>query len=1241
MNKSSIKNFAIRARNKLIADIRYRAGLMGITADGIKNALPQSTGTTEFYDIGTAEPYSISGDAVKQRKKLVEVICQKEKDTDYQTAYEYIIEEVAYTWFNRLIAIRFMEVNDYLPSHMRVLSSDTGKLEPDIVTNPFYAELDFTGDEEQTIMQLKNDNQLDELFRMLFIKQCNALNEFLPALFEKTKDYTEVLLNLSVIDQEGVIYKLVHDIDEDDFNVEKGGQVEIIGWLYQYYNSEKKDDVFAALKKNIKITKENIPAATQLFTPDWIVRYMVENSLGRLWVEGHPNDELKSRWKYYLEEAEQEPEVQAQLATIREEYKALKPEDILCIDPCSGSGHILAYMFDVLVQIYESYGYTTREAVASIVENNLYGLDIDDRAAQLSYFTVMMKACQYDKRFLRRKFQPHVYAIVESNHVDPDALEYFCNGDAKLKAAMETIIEELRDAKEYGSIITVSNQDWDALYARFEEIEENVHMHREVVLRELLPLVQMAEALAQKYDAVVTNPPYMGASNMNPKLNDFIKKNYSDYKSDFFSAFVIHCSEMAKKSGYCGFFTPYVWMFIQSYEKMRNYLYTQATLETLIQFEYSAFEEATVPVCTFTFQNHHVQKKGCYLRLVDFRGGMEVQRQKMLEAITNHDCGFYYEQSTDNFSKIPGSPVAYWVSKRIVGTFGKEVLGDILTTREGMATADNDSFLRLWSEVSIDNIGFGCTDTLDAKEIGCTWFPYNKGGDYRKWYGNNDYVVNWENDGQLIRNNKDVKTGRIRSHNYNGGFAFRKGVTWSALSSSNISVRYADSGFLFDSKGAKGFAASEDELYYAMALINSKAGLNYLSFISPTIDFKVGDIIQIPLIRERIEDIIERSKRCVQISKIDWDSFETSWDFQHYPLIRKVPTIAEAFDQWQSECDERFNQLKANEEELNRIFIDIYGLQDELTPEVEDKDVTVRKADLERDIKSFISYAVGCMFGRYSLDVEGLAYAGGNYDSKYCRWIRQLGDKATEEIDENGKLIHGGWAGCTRWEYDGVRKDGKWIPASFAPDTDNIIPICDDDYFDDDIVGRFVEFVKTVYGADTLDENLKFIADALGGKGQPKEVIRKYFLNSFYSDHCKIYQKRPIYWLFDSGKQNGFKALVYLHRYTPDTIGNLRVDYLHKMQRIYDSEINRMQDTIDHSTNPREVAAATKRKEKLQKQLKECREYDEKIGHLALSRIELNLDDGVKNNYRKDQTASDGKFYEVLADSKNIMAKEK
>jgi len=819
-------------------------------------------------------------------------------------------------------------------------------------------------------------------------------------------------------------------------------------------------------------------------------------------------------------------------------------------------------MFDVLMKIYESYGYTTREAVASIVKNNLYGLDIDDRAAQLAYFAVMMKARQYDRRFFSRGIQPHVYAIVESNHVDKFAVDYFCNGDMKLTTAMDTIIKELHDAKEYGSILTVTPQDWSALYDRFAEITEDINMSRETALRELLPLVQVAEALAQKYDVVVTNPPYMGASNMNLKLNEFIKNNYADYKSDFFSAFVIHASQMTKQSGYCGFFTPYVWMFIQSYEKMRNYLYNQATIETLIQFEYSAFEEATVPVCTFAFQNRHVQKKGCYLRLVDFRGGMEVQRQKTLEAIKNHDCGFYYEQNTDNFSIIPGSPVAYWASTKMLEAFqtGNKFAGE---TKKGVLTGDNNTYLRLWHEVNIGKIGFELYSHAEMIDSSMKWFPVTSGGEKRRWYGNFDTIVNLENDGADIKAN--VKNYRLRDSQY----YMLEAITWTEISSSIFTCRYVPKGILFGNGGPVSFFFNK-KLMYHLALLNSKVAMEILGYLAPTINYGPEQINRIPIVYSNEDEVNQLTKWNILLSQTDWDSFETSWDFQHHPLLRKVPTIAEAFDQWQAECDDRFNQLKANEEELNRIFIDIYGLQDELIPEVEDKDVTVRKADLGRDIRSFISYAVGCMSGRYSLDVDGLAYAGGEWDaSKY---------------------------------------------ASFAADKDNIIPICDDEYFEDDIVGLFVEFVKTVYGADTLDENLKFIADALGGKGQPKDVIRNYFLSDFYSDHCKIYQKRPIYWLFDSGKKNGFKALIYMHRYQPDTIARIRTDYVHEQQARYRTAIVDLEQRIANASAGERVKL-NKKLTTLQAQDTEIRTYEEKIHHLADQMISIDLDDGVKKNY--------------------------
>ena len=892
MNKTAIKNFAIWARNKLIADICYRAGLMGITEKGIADALPQSTREAEFYDFGATEPYMLDGDAIKQRRQLVSAIREKEADTDYATAYQYIMEEVAYTWFNRLIAVRFMEVNDYLPSHLRVLSSESGKVEPDLVTTPFDAELPFTAEEEAQIIQWKQDNKLDELFRFLFIKQCNALNEILPGLFEKTTDYTEVLLNLSVVDQEGVVYKLTHDIPEKDFNIEQGGQVEIIGWLYQYYNTEPKK---AAFEKSGKITKEEIPAVTQLFTPDWIVRYMVENSLGRLWLEGHPDSDLRKNWKYYLDEAPQEPKVQAKLAEIRKEYAALSPEDLTLIDPCMGSGHILVYAFDVLMQIYESVGYSQRDAAKSILEHNLYGLDIDDRAYQLAYFAVMMRARQYNRRILNGENTCHVHAIQESNPINRAHLKFFGAGLSDLekntaKMQLEGLLDILTDAKEYGSILNVESYNWDLLRRFVGGIDDEVQISLESAgveetAEQLKQLVEQGEVMAQKYWVTVTNPPYAGMSKMNAKLNSFVQDNYADYKSDMFSAFVVKCSTMTRTNGYCAFLTPYVWMFIQSYEKMRKYLYTNTTIETLIQFEYSAFEEATVPICTFAFRKGYIAKKGCYLRLTDFRGGMEVQRQKTLEAINNHNCGYYFEQYSDNFAKIPGSPVAYWVSEKFTNMYKQTSIAQIATTREGMTTADNDQFVRLWEEVNSEHIAFGCTTSFEAQKTNRRWFPYAKGGDFRKWYGNSWYVVDWQDDGWRIRNFKDEKTGRIRSHNYNLEYIFRECLSWTRVTSGNFCIRYYPKGYLCDTAGAGLFV--EKDRMFLLGWLSTNIVNQMLQIQNPTIVVQAGDVARIPVPEKKnnkqdIENLVEDN---ISISKEDWDSFETSWDFKVHPLV--------------------------------------------------------------------------------------------------------------------------------------------------------------------------------------------------------------------------------------------------------------------------------------------------------------------------------------------------------------------
>ena len=1232
MNKTAIKNFAIWARNKLIADVSYDARLIGITEDGIAKPLPQSFGDTQFFDIGTAEPYSISGEAVRQRDKLIEVIQQKEKDTDYKTAYQYVIEEVAYTWFNRLIAIRFMEVNDYLPSHIRVLSSESGKLEPDLVTTPFDAELPFTAEEEAQIFQLKQDNKLDEVFRILFLKQCNALNEILPALFEKTKNYTELLLSLSVIDQDGVVYHLIHDIPEDDFNIERGGQVEIIGWLYQYYNTEPKAAAFA---KNGKITKEEIPAVTQLFTPDWIVRYMVENSLGRLWVEGHPECGLKENWKYYLEEAQQEPEVQAKLAEIRKEYAALNPEDIKLIDPCMGSGHILVYAFDVLMQIYESAGYSQRDAAKSILENNIYGLDIADRAYQLAYFAVMMKARQYNRRILNGENSCHVYAIQESNSVNRAHLKYFGAGmdDIEKNAAkmqLEGLLDTLTDAKEYGSILNVESYNWDLLrrFVAAEDTAGQISMDSvgvEDTAEQLNRLIDIGETMARKYWVTCTNPPYAGTSNLSANVNNFVKKNYPDSKADLFAVFIERCRQMTVNNGFQAMITQHAWMFLSSFEKLREKMMLTETVN-MAHLGARAFEEIggeVVQTTAFVRCANHVEGyKGTYCRLIEPTS----QQGKADMFISGQN---QYRVGQISFSKIPGVPVAYWISPEVLKLFDERTVGSIADAKSGMTTTDNTRFLRLWEEVNCQKIGFGYGNIADTQDMKYKWFPFCKGGDFRRWAGNESFVVNWFNNGEEIRIAAEGATG---GRLVNIDCALRECLVWTKISSANISLRMKKQGIFF-SDAAPGVFANRETLYYLLALLNTKYANEIIKLINPTLNFVPGAVSSVPVKKDEKNKgkIIEIAEGNVQLSEQDWDSFETSWDFKKHPLLQNVSTISEAFNQWQAECDDRFNQLKTNEEELNRIFIDIYGLQDELTPEVEDKDVTVRKADLQRDIKSLLSYAVGCMFGRYSTYKDGLLFAGEPYSLQAFvdKMNERPGTISAEELER------------------AYRNEGIVVDEMFFPDADNVIPITDEEYLDDDIVSRLCAWLKAVYGADTLEANLDYIAKALGNKGSTsREIIRNYFLNDFFKDHCQTYSvtgsgKRPIYWLFDSGKQNGFKALVYLHRYTPDTIGNLRIDYLHKMQRVYESEINRMQDMMDHSENAREVAAASKRKDKLAKQLKECREYDEKISHLALSRIELDLDDGVKVNYRKLQTAQDGKFYEVLADSKNIMVKEK
>ena len=1172
MDKNAIKKYAVWARKELISRVAQKAQQYGITE-------------TEMVDAGadSVNGKVLSAEEMQQRRALIAQINEK--------GYQQVMEEVAYTWFNRFSALRFMEVNGYLPSHVRVFTDENNAFKPQILAEALHLELDKL--DKDKVYALKETEQTEELYKYLLIVQCNALNGILPGIFQTIADYTELLLPDNLLREGSVIEQMISQIPEDNWQ----DAVQIIGWLYQYYNSEKKDDVFAALKKNVKITKENIPAATQLFTPDWIVRYMVENSLGRLWVEGHPDakaqllptpeeqaaytvgnrDPEDTKWHYYLEEAQQEPQVQAQLAEIRKQYADLTPEQIKVIDPCCGSGHILAYLFDVLMQIYENYGYTPRDAVTSILQNNLYGLDIDDRAAQLAYFAVMMKARRYDRRFFSHTTQPHVYAIEESNRIEKPDVEYFCNGKLELKDAMHIILTQLYDAKEYGSILTIPPQDWDALYARFDEVADESSFHRESIRKKLLSLVQVAQTLAQKYDVVVTNPPYMGSSGMGAKLAEYVKKNYPDSKSDLFAVFIEVCSRMAKQNGYQAMITQHAWMFLSSFEKLREKMMLTETV-SMAHLGARAFEEIggeVVQTTSFVRVRTHIDNyKGVYCRLIE--PTTQQGKEEMFLAGKNR-----YTANQDNFAKIPGSSVAYWLSRNSLVNFDKVFLENFANSREGVTTGCNDQFLRLWYEVAFGNIGWNAKAANDTINCNFKWYKQMKGGDFRRWYGNREYVIDWENNGDRIQHFADEKTGRIRSHNYNLDYNFHEMLTWTNISTGKFSLRYVEEGFVFDTTSSAMFL-SHRNVFYVLALMNSCVAQNYLSVLCPTLKYQPGNVVKVPYIEKSKGDVEELSKKCVALSKDDWDSFETSWDFTRHPFIKaitKYPNmmdigniyLAECYDIWAGECEERFEKLKANEEELNRIFIDIYGLQDELTPEVEDKDVTVRKADLGRDVRSFISYAVGCMFGRYSPTYDGLAYAGGTWD------------------------------------------DGKYN--IYKPDADGIIPICDDEYFEDDMMGRFVEFVRVVYGDGSLEDNLRFIANALGGKGQPKEVIRNYFLNDFYADHCKIYQKRPIYWLFDSGKKNGFKCLIYLHRYQPDTIARIRTDYVHEQQARYRTAIEGLEKQVAAATSTSERVKLTKQLNKVQAQDTELHQYEEKVHALADQMIKIDLDDGVKHNY--------------------------
>jgi len=1145
MDKAILRKFAIESRQDLMSKIKNKINTYYIDEEFSKEQ------KGDLYVLSNeSHSLNLTNEEYQKRELLIKRI--------KELSYEQVVEEAAYTWFNRIIAIRYMEINDILPLTrdnqslgIRVLSSKDNTPDPEILkfSNLMNSELDIEFDKDKYI-EFKDDNSK---FKYILLLVCKKLGKVIPQVFDGITDYIDILIPDNLLNDTGFITKIINDVPEDNYN-----QVEIIGWLYQYYNQTEKDRVISA-KKAYK--KNEIAYATQLFTPDWIVKYMVENSLGKYWLEHTENSNIKRNWEYFID-------------CDFEKKKSINPVEIKFLDPCCGSGHILSYAFDVFYQIYIEMGYNKSDIPELILKYNLYGFDIDDRAGQLSILSILLKAREFDKNIFNKKVTTNlnIISIQESNNNINESLLALTENSKK---KYNILCEQFKNAKEYGSLIKVENEEFDDL---INEIENDNTIFSYEAIKMIKPLVKQWKLLLEKYDVVVTNPPYMNNNVMSNSLKKYISDNYKEVKSDLFSAFILRNTYFAKKDTYLGYMTPYVWMFISSYEELRKYLINNLSISSLVQLEYSALEEATVPICTFILKNSNTNKEvGNYIRLTDFTGGMKVQNSKYLDIIKNHNDKYLFKKNSEEFLHIPGSPIAYWITENFIDIFkNSKSLGEISSVKQGIATSNNNIFLRLWYEVSKNNIFYNCKNHKESLESSKMWYPYNKGGEYRKWYGNNDYLVNWKNDGESL---KAYEGAVLRNPDY----YFRKSITWSLISSSNIAFRSKPTGHLFDVAGMSCFPLDKD-YNYILGFNNTKIVRYIMNFIAPTLNFQVGDIAKIPIIfdenyREVINLLVEEN---IKLSKQDWDSFETSWDFKLHPLISNIDfnndnrfLLKNIMLEYKIKCEENFNKVKQNEEKLNNIFSEIYKLNNVINIEIEDKDITIRKADEEREIKSLISYAVGCMFGRYSLDNIGLICADGNFDTK----------------------------------------DYKIYNA----DIDNIIPITDEAYFADDIVARFKKFISIVYGSETLNKNIDYIAETLGKRGTETsdDTIRRYFVNDFFNDHVKTYQKRPIYWLFDSGKKNGFKALVYMHRYNDNLIPKIRLDYLHRIQTTYEkllSDVN-YRLTTDLSMNDKKIVQ--NKQIELNAKLQEIKEYDEKIAHIANKRISIDLDDGVKENYNK------------------------
>lgn len=1161
MHDTLIKNYCIWARRELMTEVKRRCALYDIAAQ------PHNPKNAEAVN-GRV----LSRTERDQRRVLI--------DQMLANGDEAVIEKAAYTWFNRIMAMRFMGVNDRLPSHTRILSSNDNAFRPQVLTEALH--VDIEGIDRAKVAELVRTGDDEATFRYLFLAQCNELAKCMPDVFEPVGSAFELLLPDGLLRPDGVIARMVEDIPEEDWR--EG--VEIVGWMYQYYVSERKDEYLAAKRK---ATREDLAPATQLFTPEWIVRYLTQNSLGRLWMLNHPESNLASQMEYFIA-----PEDGAET----EFRKVDSPEEITIVDPACGSGHILTYAFDLLAKIYEEQGYSRRDIPRLILQNNIYGLEIDLRAAAMATFALTMKACELDSRFLGRNVSPNITVLnrIEFTEEEREAIARIAKEQESLDAPFLLSDTELMDVlahlDEAGSLFAPTEANLNSIREALDRMGEQDLFHHSVSAEEkLLMALDELEPLARHYDAVIANPPYLGSGSLAKWESEWLKKNYHDGKADLFAAFIYRGFTLAKTDGYNAMVTMQSWMFLSSFENMRNYILNHKQIATMAHLGARAFDQISgevVQTTAFVVENQAGSTIGIYLRLVDFDGEAK-KSAAAREAIQNTDCGWFYRANQQDFKKIPGSPIAYWISNNVRNAYQRgTTFAEIGHPKVGMQTSNNEKYLRTWWEVPDEEFG-GSSESL-------IWIKYLKGGDYRRWYGNLVFLLHYNQNREYILRQKNARVLDLE-------FLNKRKCTWTDLTSGTASFRYAPEDTFYDISGHCFFPSEEDQLYLLGYANTTFVGMMKKVFNS-SFHFQVGDLakIVVPNVSSDQKAYVSSiSEKCVNLSRKDWDSIETSWDFTELPLVKAAANsnLHQAYEHWKQECNDRFFQLKANEEELNRVFAEIYGMQDEVTIEVPLDKVSVHyvvdaMGDLpeswgstsyvrtKRDeVVSFISYSIGCMMGRYSLDKPGLILAN-------------QGDGLKEYLEQVSN-------------------------PTFAPDADGIIPFTDVEYFHDDATGLFVDFIRTAFGEENLEQNLQFVADALGGSGTPRQVIREYFRNDFFADHCKTYSvqsagKRPIYWLFDSGKKGGFRALFYMHRYTPDLLARLRTEYVHPQQERYRTQIAHIDEAMA-TANKREQAALKKQRKKLSEQLEEITSYEEKLHHLADQMIKIDLDDGVKHNY--------------------------